>query len=295
MSEQSESDNLKGGAWLLADLGLNVWALSIVKWLGPDYAATQVVFMRAAVGFMLIVPFILKDRYKFRDTPEMPLHLLRVMMSVITLTASFFAISRVPLALFTAVGFTRPIVTMILAAIFLREPIGGKRWIGAGIAFVGVVIAVNPGSFGGNPTGLAALGVVVLSGSAAIIATRRLKGAPSIVLMTFYTVGLAFVTAPFAFWSWSAVPTAHIVPLLLVGVFAQSAQLCFLRAHFFGAAGFLSVLSYLGLVLSVLVGILVFNETPGPEFFVGAALVVLAAIWVSLDARRRAKQGAGIR
>ena len=55
-----------------------------------------------------------------------------------------------------------------------------------------------------------------------------------------------------------------------------------------------SFLSYLGLVLSVVVGILVFNETPRPEFFVGAALVVSAAIWVSLDARRRARREADI-
>ncbi|QMU59191.1 MAG: EamA family transporter [Boseongicola sp.] len=295
MNEQTERDNLTGGVWLLADLFLNVGALSIVKWLGPDYAASQVVFMRAAVGFVLILPFIIKERHTFKDTPDLPLHLLRVLMSVITLTASFFAIARVPLALFTAVGFTRPIMTMILAAIFLHEWIGAKRWIGAAIAFVGVVIAVNPATFGGDTTGLVALGVVVLSGSAAVIATRRLRDAPPIVLMTFYTAGLAIVTAPFALWAWTPVLPEHLIPLILIGVLAQSAQLCFLRAHFLGAAGFLSVLSYLGLVLSVLVGLVVFNETPRPEFFVGAALVVAAAVWVSLDARKKARTGAGIR
>ena len=295
MSDEVERDNLKGGAWLLADLGLNVWALSLVKWLGPDYAAWQVVFVRAAVGFILILPFIVRERDRFRNIPELPLHVLRVVMSVVTLTASFFAITRVPLAIFTTVGFTRPIVTMVLAAIFLRETIGRKRWIGAAIAFAGVVIAVNPRSFGSDPAGLVALSVVVLSGSAAIIATRRLRGAPSIVLMTFYTAGLAAVTAPFALREWTPVPAEHLLPFLLVGVFAQCAQLCFLRAHFFGTAGFLSVLSYLGLLLAVLVGFFVFGEVPRPEFFLGAALVIIAAGWISLDAHRTIRAGMGTR
>ncbi len=295
MSERENRDNLRGGAWLLADLGLNVWALSIVKWLGPGYAASQVVFMRAAVGFILILPFILKEKDKFQNIPELRLHFLRILMSVITLTASFFAIARVPLALFTAVGFTRPIVTMVLAAVFLREWIGAKRWAGAALAFVGVVIAVNPGSFGGDPAGLLALGVVVLSGSAAIIATRRLREAHAIVLMTFYTAGLAIVTAPLALWNWDALPAEHLIPFLLVGVLAQSAQFCFLRAHYYGAAGFLSVLSYVGLVMAVSVGFVVFNEVPRPEFFVGAAIVVSAAGWISLDAHKAIRSGVGTR
>ena len=121
MSDRTERDNLRGRAWLLADLGLNVWALSIVKWLGPDCAAWQAVFMRAAVGLVLILPFILKEREKFRFIPELPLHIFRVLLSVITLTASFYCIARVPLAIFTTVGFSRPNITKILTAIFLRE------------------------------------------------------------------------------------------------------------------------------------------------------------------------------
>ena len=51
-------DNLKGGAWLLADLSLNIWSLSLVKWLGADYPASQVVFFRAFVGLLVIMPLI---------------------------------------------------------------------------------------------------------------------------------------------------------------------------------------------------------------------------------------------
>ena len=79
---------------------------------------------------------------------------------------------------------------------------------------------------------------------------------------------------------------AHLPAFLLIGCFAQAAQFCFLKAHFHGDAGFLSVLSYTSLILSVGVGYIVFAETPGPRFAPGAALVLAASLWVTLGARR---------
>ncbi len=112
-----------GGGWLVADFGLNIWALSIVKSLGADYPPAQLVFLRASVGFVLIPPWILRERSAFSGLRELRLHLLRVVLSAMALTASFFAISRVPFALFTAINFTRPMVTMAMAALLLSEQI----------------------------------------------------------------------------------------------------------------------------------------------------------------------------
>ena len=80
-----------------------------------------------------------------------------------------------------------------------------------------------------------------------------------------------------------------MAPLIGIGLFAQCAQLCFLRAHFFGEAGFLSVLSYLSLVLSVTVGYVVFDEVPSPAFAVGACIVIAAAAWVTMRDSRPAR------
>lgn len=281
MSSPAPRNNLRGGVWLVSDMALNIWALSIVKALGLGYSASQIVALRAGVGLLIIAPLIWRSRDAFRDIKDLPLHFLRVGLSAVTLTASFFAISRVPLAVFTAMSFTRPLVTMVLAALVLRETIGRRRWIAAGIALVGVVLALQPGTTPMN-WGVAALGLVIVTGSGAVIVTRRLRDAPEIVMMAFYTAGLAIISTPLAIIDWHPIALGHWPLLLLVGVFAQCAQLCFLRAHYFGEAGLLSVLSYLSLVISVSVGYLVFDEVPDFDFWIGAALVVLAALWVTV-------------
>ncbi|KMW59388.1 putative membrane protein [Candidatus Rhodobacter oscarellae] len=281
---EAPRDNLRGGAWLLADLSLNIWSLSLVKWLGADYAAAQVVFFRAIVGLMVISPLIWARRQQFRQIPRLPLHLLRVVLSAVTLSASFFAIARLPLAVFTAISFTRPIVTMLMAALILREVIGLRGWSAAAVAFVGILIAVDPGNV---PLGwgLAAMAIVVLTASAVVIATRALRAAPPIVMMMFYTLGLSLCSLPFAWAAWAPVPTHHLGAFVLIGCFAQAAQFCFLRAHYFGAAGYLSVLSYTSLIFSVSVGYFLFGEVPGARFAPGAALVIAASLFVTLRAR----------
>ena len=285
MSTDAPRDNLKGGAWLLADMALNIWALGIVKALGLGYPVAQIVFLRAAIGLLLLSPWIIRNRTDFASVPDLPLQILRVGLSAATLTASYFAISRVPLALFTTMNFTRPLVVMVLAALLLRERITPSQWGAAAIAMIGVVIAIDPDGTMFGP-GLLALALVVLTGSGAVIVTRRLRDTPTIVLMTFYTVGLGLCTLPFALWSWQPIPTDHLAPLLAVGVFAQTAQACFLRAHYNGDAGVLSVLGYVSLPLSTAAGYFAFAETPTLRFYAGAALVVLAAASLTVSRRR---------
>ncbi|MGB0439861.1 MAG: EamA/RhaT family transporter, partial [Paracoccaceae bacterium] len=93
MTTEPPRKNAQGGAWLIADMSLNIWALSIVKWLDAGYPATQIVFVRALVGLSLILPLIWYHRAAFRQIDHLRLHLLRVGFSVVTLSASFFAIS----------------------------------------------------------------------------------------------------------------------------------------------------------------------------------------------------------
>jgi S-adenosylmethionine uptake transporter len=154
------------------------------------------------------------------------------------------------------------------------------------VALVGVVIAVDPQHLPvGN--GLPALFLAIVAGAGAVIATRRLRAAPTLVLMGLYTVGLALATGPLAALSWVPIAPEHLIALLSIGVFAQGAQACFLRAHFNGDAGFLAVLGYLSLIFSGLVGYFVFDEIPTPAFALGASLVAGAALSVSYGARRR--------
>ena len=269
----------RGAVWLLADMSLNVWALAIVKAAGTEVTAVQLVFLRALVGLLVMAPWILLARRDFARARGPGLHLARVALSALTLTTSFFAVARLPFALFTAVNFTRPLVMIAMAALFLAEPATPRRWLAALVGLAGVVLALGPAGLAPDPA-LLALALAVVSGTAAIVVTRKLVRQPPVVLMSAYTAGIALATAPFALLTWTPLSAADGPVLLLVGVFAQAAQFCFLRAHRLASAGLLAILGYASLVLSTGVGWTLFGEVPRPGFWAGAALIV-AATWAA--------------
>lgn len=269
------SQNLRGSLWLLADLSLNIWALSIVKAMGADYPSAQIVFLRVCTGLVVIAPWIWRARASFGGVGNAALHGLRVALSAVTLVASFYAIARVPFATFTAINFLRPILLMLFAALLLREVIPKARWAVAGVALAGALIAVAPGqvTFG---WGFLSLCLAITTGTLAIVLTRRLKGTPEVVMMTYYTIGIAVLLSPLAAVAWVPVDKDHWPILLAVGVFAQAAQLCFLRAHWQAEASVLASVSYLSIVLSTAVGFFVFAEVPGLPLIIGATLIIAA-------------------
>lgn len=264
-------------------MALNVWALAIVKAAGVEIGAPQLVLLRALAGLALMLPWIWLARARFREARAPGLHLLRVGLSTLALTCSFHAVARLPLALFTTVNFTRPLVLLALAALFLGERASVRRWLGAGLGLAGVLVAVRPEAGPPDPA-LAALAVTVLAGTGAVIVTRRLVDQPSVVMMTAYAAGLALATAPLALLDWTPLAPADWPMLLTIGLFAQAAQFCFLEAHRRAEAGLLAVLGYGSLILSTAVGWAVFAERPGPGFLAGAALIV-AGTWLARTAR----------
>ncbi len=268
-------DDARGAAWLLADMSLNVWALSLVKLSGGDVPAAQMVFLRAVVGLVVLAPWLWAGRAGLRAGP-LGLHLARVGLSATALGTSFYAIAQTPFALFTAIGFTRPLVTMAMAALFLSERITGRQGLAGLAGLVGVIVAVQPME-GGISLGVAALALTVLAGSGAVIVTRRMRDQPLLALMLWYTGGLALVSMAPAALVWRD-PGALWPQVLAVGVFAQAAQACFLRAHYWGAAGVLAPLGYLSLPLSAGVGYAVFAETPTWAMLTGAAIILAATL-----------------
>lgn len=272
-----QRDNLRGSLWLLADMALNIWALAIVKAMGAEFPAIQIVFIRALTGLFLLSPFLWRGRAQLR-TSQPGLHALRVALSATAIVTSFYAIARLPLALFTAVSFTRPLIMMAMAALILREVVRPVHWLAGMVGLVGVLVAVQPGEMAVN-SGLWALMVTVFAGTGAIIVTRKMHAESSLVMMLAYTGGIAAATALPAALSWQD-PGRFWPMLLLIGAFAQAAQYCFLRAHYWGESGVLAPLGYSSLVLSTAVGYFIFAEVPTLHMALGAALIILAALFV---------------
>ncbi len=269
----------------MSDMCLNITALSIIKAVGISFPSWQLVFLRASFGFLILLPFIWRDRTELQRVSQPYLHLLRVALSAVALTSSYYAITQIPLTLFMTMNFTRPLILMGLCVVILHERVRPHGWLAGAIGLLGVWVALNPES-GKLSLGMVAMLVTVVAGSGAVMVTRKLRQSSELQLMTFYTVGLAACTLLPAMVYWQAMTVKHWSLLLAVAVLTQCAQYCFIKAHQKGDIEVLGPLGYSSLLISIAVAILVFAEIPTFETLAGAVIIVIATLVLRSFPRR---------
>ncbi|WP_114943064.1 DMT family transporter [Microvirga calopogonii] len=278
--------------WLLLDMALVTTMQALVKAEGETYPAIQLVFLRSLVGFISVAPLVWHHRRKLADLTNIRGHLTRVAFNSAALTLNFAAFAALPLALVTAIGFTRPLLLLVMAAMMLGERVSGIRYAFTALGFVGVVIMVQPDAIPWNMGLVAAFGSVFF-GTLAVVQTRRLAGENTVVLMLFYTVGLTLLTSIPAALVWVPIPWSEAPNIILVGVLAQLGQYCWLQAYQKQEARLLAPIGYLSILFSGFAGWLYFGEIPSLSLCIGAAIVVLTTVLATpaerwLKARSRA-------
>ncbi|CVI57500.1 DMT family transporter [Agrobacterium leguminum] len=275
--ENPRDANARAGiGWLLMDMALVSGGMTaLVKAQGVTYPAFQLVFIRAMIGLLFILPLVWRHRMEMVRVRYPWRNIFRICCNAIALTSNFIAITLLPLATVNAVGFSRPLVTMAMAVAVLGERVSRYRWAGACLAFVGVLIVIGPGGAAFNAGVLVVL-VSVVFGALAVIQTRALRQENTTVMMVFYTVGLAVITAVPAIWTWKPVAPLDWGPLLAIGLLAQLGQYCFLRAYRIADASVLAPVGYLSILFVTAVGYFLFDEMPEARVVFGIVIILVA-------------------
>ncbi|MBR9762129.1 MAG: DMT family transporter [Rhodobacteraceae bacterium] len=277
------SDTSLGVAWLLSDLTLVTGMTVLVKKMGADYPAVQLVFLRSLIGLLLILPLVWRDRASL-STMQAPLRNgFRVMCNAGALTANFVALGALPLGIVNAVSYLRPVVTMLLAIALLGETVPRARWLASAGILAGVALAVGPDVLGAGGSALPMAGLIAVTvslglGAMATVQTRALRSEAPVVMMLFYTAGLTLLTALPAGLSWHPIAPAHWPALLGIGALAQAGQYCFLRAYRAAEASRLAPFSYSSILFAISAGWLFFDERPSWHLLAGASVILLVLL-----------------
>lgn len=115
---------------------------ALVRYSGQEAPVGQVVFFRAAFA---IVPVVLiyairRELYAAVHTRRLKGHIGRGVFSIGGMFCNFASLARLPLADAMAFSFASPFITVVLAAIFLKEQVRLYRWSAVFAGFIGVVV-----------------------------------------------------------------------------------------------------------------------------------------------------------
>ena len=263
---------------------------ALVRYIGLRVPIGEVVFARSLFALLpLIVWLLWRGEIRTALRTKRPWrHVMRGVFGVIALIAMFAGLARLPLAEATAIGFATPLFTVVLAAIFLGERVRLFRWSAVGFGFVGVLVMLTPyiGHVEANTE--SALGAALTLAGAFLVsivmtqvrAMSRTETTASLVFSyTAVSTICGLATLP---WGWIVPDRIDAIVLVGIGVCGGIAQIAITESYRHAPASLVAPFAYTGMIWSIVIGFLVFNEVPPVVVLVGAALVMaagLAVIW----------------
>ena len=165
-----------------------------VKYLSDDLNTFMICFYRCLFGLLIIIPFVPKNNFSALKSKNIKLQFFRSMINIISMICWFAALGMMHLEKATALGFTTPLFTTILAVLILREVIRLHRITALIIGFLGVLIIIKPG-YVPFEIGTLLMLIASFSFSFVLIIVKKLSAIDSSQTIVFYN--LFFMTPVF--------------------------------------------------------------------------------------------------
>ena len=164
-----------------------------VKFLSDDLHPITICFYRCLMGLIIITPFVAKNNFQALQTDNMRLQIFRALINIISMICWFSAIGMMHFEKATALGFTTPLFTTVLAVLILGEVIRFHRTAALLLGFIGILIIIRPG-YMPFEFGTILMLVASLSFSFVLIFVKKLSATDS--SLTIISVSYTHLTLP---------------------------------------------------------------------------------------------------
>jgi drug/metabolite transporter (DMT)-like permease len=261
---------------------------AMIRSLGERIPLGEIAFARslfALIPLMLMLQWRGELHEAFRLNKPIR-HVTRAIAGIGSMFCNFASLARIPLADMTATGFITPLFNVALAAIFLGEKVRMFRWAAVAVGFIGVLIMLAPHLFGAERGPSAAVGALLafvgaFLVSAAMTQVRQLTATETTASLVFSFTVLCTVTALVTvFWGWVKPSLWDSMVLFLIGIFGGIGQITVTESYRHAEAGTVAPFAYTSMIYSIAIGYAFFGEVPEAIVLLGAALVVLAGLFV---------------
>jgi drug/metabolite transporter (DMT)-like permease len=276
------SDNARGALFMTLSMGGFAINDTIMKLTFETMPLAQGIFLRGLVASSIV--FVIAWRAgAFRYRPSLRDSLVLTVRTGAELvgTISFMiCIANMPIAAATAILQAAPLAVTMMAALFLREPVGWRRWTAIAVGFVGMVIMVRPG---GEDFDLYALLAVATVGCIVVrdLATRFVsEGMPTPFVASVTVVSVSLGAGIVSLLEgWQAAPAETLGLYAAAGAFIVVGYLFNVTSMRIGDVSAVAPFRYTVLLYALILGFLVFGEVPDVPTLVGATIVMGAGLY----------------
>ena len=238
-------------------------------------------FLRFFFGFLIITPYILKTKFEVFTTKNLKIHILRSALNLPAMLLGFAALAMLPLEKMTAIHFIVPIIVTILAVIFLKEKIYLYRSIALVIGFLGMLIILRPGIIDIS-IGIYMALISSLIWSVVIILTKKVSNNDSaITILSHQYVYMSLFSFPLVIYFWDQPSLKTIIFILCAAISGTILHIALNHAYKLVDVTMTQPYSFLGLVVSSIIGYFVFSDKPDFYTWLGASVIFCGVLLIS--------------
>ena len=252
-----------------------------VKFLSDDLHPIIICFWRCLMGLMLITPFIARNNFKALQTKNMRLQIFRAAINILSMICWFSAIGMMHFEKATALGFTTPLFTTILAIIVLGEVIRFHRTAALILGFIGILIIIRPGYIPFE-FGIFLMLIASLSFSFVLIFVKKLSATDSSLTIIFYH--LLYMTPAFfilALFYWENINLNQLLVFIFMGASGLLSHWCLAQAFKLSDTTFVMPLQFTKLIWASLIGLFIFSEKPDIWTWVGGIIIFISVVYIT--------------
>jgi drug/metabolite transporter (DMT)-like permease len=218
-----------------------------------------------------------------------PMILLRVICEALAAVTYISALGMMPIANASAIIQALPLAVTLGAAVFLKEPVGWRRWSAIAVGFLGVLVIIRPGPEGFTPAALIVVASMFIT-AARDLSTRCVnKDVPSLMVTVCTAIGVSLIgglmIVPLG--GWQPPDVNSLLHLALGAVAVLIGYQCAILAMRTGDISIVAPMRYLSLIFSALLGMIFFAEVPDLWTGIGAAIIIASGLYTFYRERQR--------
>lgn len=274
---QTRTRPLRGIFWMIVTGLLFVGVASIVKHLGGRVPAAEAAFLRYVLGLVFLIPMIGPMRREGLTRQAAALFVLRGGVHALGVITWFFAMGILPVAEVAALNYLTPIGVTIGAALFLSEKLALRRLLAIGAGLFGVFVILRPGFREIELAHLSMLGTTAMFAASYILAKIMADRASPTMVVGMLSITVTLALFPFALAVWVTPSASDLAWLFLVAALATGGHYTMTLAFKEAPMTVTQPVTFLQLVWSVLVGVLLFGD-PLDGYVIVGGLIILAAV-----------------
>ena len=272
--------NIIGSFWMIGSVFCFLTSNLFVKATGTSLPTFQLVFMRGVFQSLILLPIVMHKGFAVMKSKHIGNYALRLGFGITNIVLMFYAVANLPFATATSLVFSRPLFTIVLAAVLLNERVGWKRGLATVLGFVGILLVLNPGPVGLTRAELAGVGASFSLAVTYIYIQKLSRTENHVAMMMWFSVTATVTTAVPAYLQWETFDLKTLGCLFVIAATATLAQYCVIRAYQVGKITVISPLEYLQTPLSALAGFLFFAESTTLNFWAGTVIIIATGFYI---------------